>query len=63
MSHQGESSLQKFQHFLEKLQSEINKGLNNNLIIAKIKKVVEIHPNAKDVKKNVLIMFEIKEKV
>jgi hypothetical protein len=27
MSHQGESLLQEFQHFLERLQSRINKGL------------------------------------
>jgi hypothetical protein len=38
MSHQGESFLQKFQHFLETLQFEINKGLNNNLITTEIKK-------------------------
>jgi hypothetical protein len=63
MSHQGESLLQKFQFFLERLQFEINKGLNNNLITTEIKKVVEIHPNATDVKKKVLTVFEIKEKV
>jgi hypothetical protein len=63
MSHQGESLLQEFQHFLERLQSKINKGLNNNLIITNIKKAIEIHPNARDVKKKILIMFEIWEKI
>ncbi len=62
MSHQGESSLQEFQHFLERLHSKINKESNNILITTKIKKVVDIHPNAKDVKKKIL-MFEIREKV
>jgi hypothetical protein len=60
MSHQGESSLQEFQYFLERLQFGVNKGLNNNLI-PKIKKAIEINPNARDVKGEVLITFEIKE--
>jgi hypothetical protein len=63
MSHQGEILLQEFQHFLERLQSKINKGLNNNLITIDIKKAVEIHPNARDVKKKIFTMFEIWEKV
>jgi hypothetical protein len=61
MSDQGESSLQEFQHFFKRLQFGINKGLNNNLITTEIKKAVEINPNAKDVKREVLITFEIKE--
>jgi len=63
MSHQGGSSLQKFQHFLKRLQFGINKGLDNNLITTKIKKAVEIDPNVRDVKKEVLTTFEIREKV
>jgi len=63
MSHQSESSIQEFQHFLKRLYSRINKGLDNNLITTKSKKVVEVHLNAKDVKKEVLITFEIREKV
>jgi len=63
MSHQGESLLQEFQHFLERLQSRINKRLDNNLVKTKIKKVVKLHPNARDVEKEFLITFEIKEKV
>jgi hypothetical protein len=37
MSHQGESSLQKFQHVIEWLQYGINKGLDNNLLTTDIK--------------------------
>jgi len=47
----------------EKLQFRINKGLDNNLITTYIKKVVEVHPNARDVKKEVPITFEIREKL
>jgi hypothetical protein len=36
------------------LQSRINKGSDNNLVTIDIKKVVEVHPNARDVKKEVL---------
>jgi hypothetical protein len=63
MSHQGESLLQKFQHFLKRLQSRINKGLDSNLVTTKIKKAVKLHLNARDVKKEILITFEIKKKV
>jgi hypothetical protein len=38
MSHQGESSLQEFQHFKKKIQFGINKGLDNNSITIEIKK-------------------------
>ncbi len=62
-SHHSESSMQKFQHILKILQSRINKKLNSNLIIAKIKNVVKVHLNAKDVKKEVIITFEIRERV
>jgi len=55
--------LQKFQHFLEGLQFRINKGLNSNLITIEIKKTIEVDHNAGDVKKEVFITFEIKEKV
>jgi len=55
--------MQKFQHILKILQSRINKKLNSNLIIAKIKNVVKVHLNAKDVKKEVIITFEIRERV
>jgi hypothetical protein len=51
MSRQGESSLQEFQHFLESLYFRINKRLNSNLITIEINKVVEVHLNARDVKK------------
>ncbi len=54
--------MQKF-HFLEGLQFRINKGLNNNLITIEIKKTIEVDHNAGDVKKEVFITFEIKEKV
>jgi hypothetical protein len=63
MSHQGEGLLQKFQHFIERLQSGINKGLDNNLVAIQIKKAVEVHPNSRDVKKKVLTTFEIMKKV
>jgi hypothetical protein len=63
MSHQGESLLQEFQHFLERLQYGINKGLDNNLVTIDIKKAMEVHLNVKDVKKKVLTTFEIKDKV
>ncbi len=55
--------MQEFQHFLKRLQSRINKGLNNNLVTTESKKVVQVHLNAKDVKKKIFITFEIKEKV
>jgi hypothetical protein len=58
MSHQGESLLQEFQHFLERLQFRINKGLDNNLVTTKIKKAIELHPNARDVKNEVFITFD-----
>jgi hypothetical protein len=63
MSHQGESLFQKFEHFLKILQFGINKGLDNNFVTINIKKVVEVHPNVRDVKKEILITFEIKDKV
>jgi hypothetical protein len=63
MSHQGESLLQEFQHFLERLQSKINKGLGSNLVKTKIKKIIKLRPNARDVGKKILVTFEIKEKV
>ncbi len=37
--------------------------MDNNLITTKIKKAVEIDPNVRDVKKEVLTTFEIREKV
>jgi phosphatidate phosphatase PAH1 len=63
MSHHSESSMQEFQHILKILQSRINKKLNSNLIIVKIKNAIEVHLNARDVKKEVIITFEIKERV
>ncbi len=59
MSHQGESLLQEFQHFSERLQFGINKGLDNNLVTIDIKKAMEVHLNARDVKKEVLTIIEI----
>ncbi len=41
----------------------INKWLDNNLVIIEFKKTVEVDHNARDVKKEVLITFEIREKV
>ncbi len=52
-----------FNIFFKRLQYGINKGLDNNLIITKVKKAVKINHNARDVKKEVIITFEIKEKV
>jgi hypothetical protein len=63
MSHQGESELQEFQSFFLKLQFGINKGLNNNLATIEIKKVIEIDLNTREVKKEILVAFEIKEEV
>jgi hypothetical protein len=63
MSHQDESSLQKFQHLKKRLLFRINKRLDNNLITIEIKKAIKVDPNARDVTKEVLIKFEIKEKV
>jgi hypothetical protein len=63
MSHQGESLLQEFQHFLERLQSGINKGLDNNLVTIYIKKAMEVHLNVRDVKKKIPTTFEIKDKI
>jgi hypothetical protein len=45
----------------ERLQFRNNKGLDNNLVTTYIKKVVEVHLNARDEKKE--ITFEIREKV
>ncbi len=55
--------MQNFQYFLEGLQFRINKGLDSNLITIEIKKTIEVDHNAGDVKKEVFITFEIKEKV
>ncbi len=63
MSHQGESSLQQFPHFLKRLQYGINKGLDNNLITIEIKNAFEIDHNARDLKKKILTTFEIREKI
>jgi hypothetical protein len=63
MSRQGESLLQEFQHFLERLQFGINKGLNSNLVTITTKKIMEIHLNVRDVKKEVLTTFQIKDKI
>ncbi len=41
----------------------INKGLDNNLATTKIKKAIEVDPNAKEVDWKVLTTFEIKEEV
>jgi hypothetical protein len=62
MSHQGESLLQEFQHFLERLQYGINKGLDNNLVTIDIKKAMEVHLNVKDVKKEVKLHLKLKIK-
>jgi len=37
--------------FLERLQYGINKGLDNNLVTIEIHKVIEVDPNAREVKK------------
>jgi hypothetical protein len=62
MSHQGESSLQKFQHFIKWLQSAINKGIDNNLITIEIKEAIETHPNSRDVKKKSLLHLRLWKK-
>jgi hypothetical protein len=63
MSHPSESSLQEFEHFIERLYFGINKRLDNNLITTKIKKVKEVNLNVRDMKKEVLTTFEIREKI
>jgi hypothetical protein len=61
MPHQGGSLLYEFQCFLERLQDGINKGLDNNLVTIEIKKVIEVNPNAREVKKEVPTTFKIKK--
>jgi hypothetical protein len=55
--------MQEFQHVLKILQSRINKKLNSNLITIKIKNAIEVHLNARDMEKEVIITFEIRERV
>ncbi len=55
--------MQEFQCFLERLQTRFNKGLGTNLVIMDIMKEIKVNSNAREVKINIPITFEIKEEV
>jgi hypothetical protein len=60
MSYEAMSSLQKFETFIESLQSGINKRLDGELVASKIKKV---EMKKEDKVEVVLLAFAIKEEV
>ncbi len=55
--------MQKFQCCFFKILYGISKGLDSNLVTTKIKKAIEVDPNEKEVDKEILTTFEIKEEV
>jgi hypothetical protein len=60
MSYEAKSSLQKFESFIKRLQSGINKGLDGELVASKIK---EVEVKKEEEVEVVLLAFTIKEDV